>query len=60
MIKASLVAIVALVAIASLRPQPHVRSLSVVHVDASEISYRGVFVESVEGATCPDSPCFYL
>ncbi|HEX4450245.1 MAG TPA: hypothetical protein VH143_05195 [Kofleriaceae bacterium] len=70
MVKASLVAIVALAAIAVTRPhEPNVivvrpdaqpQRARVVRVDASEIFYRGVFVETVEAATCPDSPCFYL
>jgi hypothetical protein len=67
MVKASLVAIVALAAIATMRSRVVVVAIAdrpapppIVRVDASAIFYRGVFAESVEGATCPDSPCFYI
>jgi hypothetical protein len=32
----------------------------VVHVDATDITYGGRVVATVQGATCPDSPCMFV
>ncbi|HEY1811201.1 MAG TPA: hypothetical protein VGG74_02535 [Kofleriaceae bacterium] len=41
-------------------PPPPAIAARIVHVDATDVTYNGRVVATVQGAMCPDSPCMIV